>query len=201
MRHTLASASPTVASNAFSHAPASNHLFSFRLPPPPPLRTGSCAHVQQHRCRFPLAAAAWHYPPHSEFRRLDCPILAGSMCCCCCCCRFSSFLRQCQIQRCKVLQPMLPVPSQAQWCRSEQKLQQRYDAAMLSILAQRVDHGEKLGGGWSSVCNMSLLQPCNQPPRSTLSLCPWCMRLASASIRSLPAHTLTHLTLPYASHV
>jgi hypothetical protein len=120
---------------------------------------------------------------------------------CCCCCRFFSFLRQCQIQRCKVLQPMLPVLSHAQWCSSQQKLQQRYDAAKLSILAQRFDHGENLGGGWSSVCNMSLLQPCNQPPRSTLSLCPWCMRLASASIRSLPAHTLTHLTLPYALHV
>jgi hypothetical protein len=30
---------------------------------------------------------------------------------------------------------------------------------------------------------MTRLQPCHRPPRSTLALCQWCLRLASAAIR------------------
>ena len=75
----------------------------------------------------------------------------------------------------------------------QQRQPLHHDSAQLQALAQRIDAGETSGGGgWSSVCNTSLLQPCDRPPRSTLSLCPWCMRLVSAAIRSsLPPSAIT----------
>ena len=121
--------------------------------------------------------------PLLEQRRLGRPPRSG-FCSKCHSFHHCSCLLQCQLQRCAILQQRLPPLAQGQWCNGRQQ-QQHHDAAQLLTLAERVDDGEKLGGGWSSVCNMSRLQPCSQPPPSSLSLCPWCMRLASASVRSL----------------